>query len=196
MANERVNKVVLGNEVLVDLTDSTVNPNVLLAGIKAYDASGQPITGQFTPSYHITLHQSQYDQLSQQEKMADENFFYIDDTTTISASIDDAHTSSGTVWSSSKVNLEIGGVATRVTTIEAILNKEKITTGVQCAVGDTSCVIQDSAIHTTSIIDPYFDNASETAPSNRHTTTIEGQVTVTFDALEEATTVLLRITNP
>ena len=108
MAN---NKVVLGNEVLIDLTDSTVNPNVLLAGYKAYDASGNAITGEFSPSYHITLTQAQYNQLSQTEKMADENFFYITDAVVVGADIDDTTTSTTKVWSSSKVNTELGNKA-------------------------------------------------------------------------------------
>ena len=40
MANEKPNKVIYGGNTLIDLTDSTINPNVLLAGYKAYDASG------------------------------------------------------------------------------------------------------------------------------------------------------------
>lgn len=121
MANEKVNKVVLGNEVLIDITDSTVNPNVLLAGYKAYDASGNAITGSFSPSYHITLTQAQYDLVSQQEKMADENFFYITDAVVVGADIDDTTTSSSKVWSSSKTNSEISSVNT------AQNNKHKVT---------------------------------------------------------------------
>ena len=45
MANTTVNKVVLGNEVLLDLTADTVTPSSLMAGYTAHDASGSPITG-------------------------------------------------------------------------------------------------------------------------------------------------------
>lgn len=40
-----VNKVVLGNRTLIDLTAVTVTPEVLLDGYTAYDASGNLITG-------------------------------------------------------------------------------------------------------------------------------------------------------
>ena len=128
MAN---NKVLLGNEVLIDLTDSTVNPNVLLAGYKAYDASGNAITGEFSPSYHITLTQAQYDQLSQTEKMADENFFYITDAVVVGADIDDTTTSTTSVWSSSKTNIELGNKAntTDVNNKHKVTSKQVSTTG-------------------------------------------------------------------
>lgn len=45
MAN---NKVVLGNETLIDLTEDTVSANNLLAGATAHDASGQQVTGNVT----------------------------------------------------------------------------------------------------------------------------------------------------
>ncbi len=35
-----VNKVIYGNQIVIDITDSTVNPNVLLAGYKAYGDNG------------------------------------------------------------------------------------------------------------------------------------------------------------
>lgn len=45
MAN---NKVVLGNETLIDLTNDTVNANNLLAGETAHDASGNQVRGNVT----------------------------------------------------------------------------------------------------------------------------------------------------
>ena len=45
MAN---NKVVLGNETLIDLTEDTVSANNLLAGATAHDASGNQVTGNVT----------------------------------------------------------------------------------------------------------------------------------------------------
>lgn len=45
MANEKVNKVVLGNETLIDLTSDTVTANSLLSGATAHDASGEQIQG-------------------------------------------------------------------------------------------------------------------------------------------------------
>lgn len=45
-----VNKVVLGNRTLIDLTAVTVTPEVLLEGYTAYDASGNLITGTYAPT--------------------------------------------------------------------------------------------------------------------------------------------------
>ena len=102
-----INKVVYGNQVLIDITDSTVNPNTLLAGYKAYGANGQPVNGALQLSYHITLHQAQYDTLSEAEQMADENWFYIDDVKIVGAELDDSSISPAKVWSSQKTNNEI-----------------------------------------------------------------------------------------
>ena len=98
-----VNQVIFGNQIVIDITDSTVNPNTLLAGYKAYGANGEQVTGNVELSYHITLHKAQYDQLSEQEKLADENFFYIDDINLISAEIDDNTYDENKVWSSLKL---------------------------------------------------------------------------------------------
>ena len=43
------NKVVFGNEVLIDLTADTVTAEKLVAGYTAHDASGEQITGAYTP---------------------------------------------------------------------------------------------------------------------------------------------------
>lgn len=40
-----VSKVVLGNQTVMDITDSTVDANSLLSGKKAYGANGEPIIG-------------------------------------------------------------------------------------------------------------------------------------------------------
>ena len=45
MANTTVNKVVLGNETLLDLTADTVTPQTLYLGTTAHDASGAAIVG-------------------------------------------------------------------------------------------------------------------------------------------------------
>ena len=45
MANTTVNKVVLGNETLLDLTADTITPADLAQGVTAHDASGASITG-------------------------------------------------------------------------------------------------------------------------------------------------------
>lgn len=41
-------KIVLGNEVLIDLTGDTITPDKLLTGITAHDAKGDEITGSCT----------------------------------------------------------------------------------------------------------------------------------------------------
>jgi hypothetical protein len=43
--NTPVNKVVLGNQTLMDLTSDTVTPETLALGTTAHDASGAPIVG-------------------------------------------------------------------------------------------------------------------------------------------------------
>lgn len=45
MANEKVNKVVLGNETLVDLTDATATADKILNGYTAYGSDGNKLTG-------------------------------------------------------------------------------------------------------------------------------------------------------
>ena len=45
MANEKVNKVVLGNETLVDLTDATASADKILTGYTAYGSDGNKLTG-------------------------------------------------------------------------------------------------------------------------------------------------------
>ena len=46
MANQYVNKVIYGNDTLVDLTSDTIAANKLLTGYTAHDKSGAPITGE------------------------------------------------------------------------------------------------------------------------------------------------------
>lgn len=48
MANEYVNKVVLGSSTLIDLTADTVTPSALMQGYTAHDKSGALITGTAT----------------------------------------------------------------------------------------------------------------------------------------------------
>lgn len=45
MANQYVNKVVIGGETKIDLTGDTVTTSTLLSGTTAHDKSGAPITG-------------------------------------------------------------------------------------------------------------------------------------------------------
>ena len=45
MANQYVNKVIIGNEVKIDLTGDDITAEKLAKGIKAHDKSGAPIVG-------------------------------------------------------------------------------------------------------------------------------------------------------
>lgn len=45
MANQYVNKVIVGTEVKLDLTQDDITPDKLAKGIKAHDKSGAPIVG-------------------------------------------------------------------------------------------------------------------------------------------------------
>lgn len=48
MANEYINKVVLGNETLIDLTGDDISASDVLSGKKAHLPSGAPVTGTCT----------------------------------------------------------------------------------------------------------------------------------------------------
>ena len=48
MANQYVNKVIIGSEVKLDLTQDDITPDKLAAGIQAHDKSGAPIVGSST----------------------------------------------------------------------------------------------------------------------------------------------------
>ena len=90
----------------------------------------------------------------------------------------------------------IDEVEGRVDTIETALAKEKMSSKVTCAIGATSATITDASIATTSIIYPYFENASGDAMAYTNITVTTGQAVVSFDALVEATDVYVKITNP
>ena len=48
MANQYVNKIIVGGETKLDLTGDTVTPEALANGVKAHDKSGAPIVGTST----------------------------------------------------------------------------------------------------------------------------------------------------
>lgn len=48
--NTYVNKVVFGNDTLLDLTSDTVTANDVVSGVTFHDKTGAPLTGQFSPS--------------------------------------------------------------------------------------------------------------------------------------------------
>lgn len=45
MANQYKNKVIYGNQILIDLTQDTITADKLLVGYTAHDATGATITG-------------------------------------------------------------------------------------------------------------------------------------------------------
>ena len=59
-----VNKVVFGEEILIDLTSDTVTPETLLEGYTAHDKSGKPITGTATRGGRIWKDENGYVHLS------------------------------------------------------------------------------------------------------------------------------------
>ena len=72
-----VNKVNYGNQVVIDISDSTVSPSTLLEGIKAYGANGDPVTGTLKLAYHITLTPEQYLELTPEERKASDCWYYL-----------------------------------------------------------------------------------------------------------------------
>lgn len=62
-------------------------------------------------------------------------------------------------------------------------------------VGDTTLTFNDANIHTTSIIDEYYQNTSNMPPKVTARSVAEGQYVITVDALDEATDVKLWLRN-
>ena len=70
------------------------------------------------------------------------------------------------------------------------------TSPVSCLTGDTDVTITNSAIHTISTIDIYYETASGNPITYTSAVVTEGQIVITFaSALEEAASIKLRITN-
>ena len=68
------------------------------------------------------------------------------------------------------------------------------TTPVSCLVGDTTCTITNSAIHTTSTIKAYSETSSGTPVGYKKIVATEGQAVITFaSALTEAANIKLQI---
>ena len=67
------------------------------------------------------------------------------------------------------------------------------TDSVTCSAGATTCVIQDAQITADSVVDPYSQNASGTLINITNIAVTTGQAVLTFDALEEATSIKLNI---
>ena len=60
MANQYVNKVIIGKEVKLDLTADSVTPDKLAKGITAHDKTGAPITGTSTKDVDSTEGKTAY----------------------------------------------------------------------------------------------------------------------------------------
>ena len=70
------------------------------------------------------------------------------------------------------------------------------TTPVSCLVGDTTCTITNSAIHTTSTIKAYSETSSGTPVGYEKIVVTEGQAVITFaSALTEAANIKLNVLN-
>ena len=70
-----------------------------------------------------------------------------------------------------------------------------ISSAVNAAVGDTSCTISNSAITTTSMLEPFASNSSGNIVSITNMTASAGSVKIYFPALTEATSFKVRISN-
>lgn len=69
------------------------------------------------------------------------------------------------------------------------------TTPASCAIGDTTCTIQDAALTSTSIVEPYAETSSGTLLTCTSIVVGNGQAVLTFPALTEAADIRLKVTN-
>lgn len=192
MANEKVNKVILGNETLIDLTGDTVSANSLLAGATAHDARGEQITGNVSVPTDLddlgdvsitTPTEGQalvYDSTNDEWVNGDvegDSIIYMTKAEYEQITPEQDQLYGITDWDASEpLKVTWSGSVSRL-------------------VGDTSVTITDSAIATTSVIEPFMDSASGKSFAPDTTTVTTGQVVYTFSALTEATTFKVRITN-
>ena len=83
----------------------------------------------------------------------------------------------------------------RIDDVEETLDKTHYSSAVSCAIDDTTCTIADANITTSSLIEPFYSNTSGDNVVIKNQTVTTGQVVLTFDALLEATSFSVRITN-
>ena len=78
MANQYKNKVVFGEDTLIDISGDTVDAAHLLSGYTAHDKSGAPITGTFTQdvTYTVTQNLTSVDSSFEGSKAISGNSFY------------------------------------------------------------------------------------------------------------------------
>lgn len=142
---------------------------------------------------NITLTQAQYDQLSQAQKEDLTKVYYITDGSS-TGNLSDMGDVSITTPSNGQF-LRYNNTSGKWENSTYTVNLPVWTTSVTGQIGDTSVTIQNSAIHTTSIIEPFADNGTNTPMAPPTQTVTEGQCVLGFDALEAATSFVLRVTN-
>ncbi len=95
-------------------------------------------------------------------------------------------------------NLEVGGAASITGNLTvASVNGEtvKYSSSVNAVVGDTTCIITDSSITTTSLIEPFSSNSTGDTIAIKNIEVAAGKAVLTFKALTVDTSFRLRITN-
>jgi len=197
MANEKVNKVVLGNETLIDLTGDTVNANNLLAGATAHDNRGEQIQGA----------------VSVPEELNDLN-----DVDLSSPTLGDSLFHDGTEWVNKNLMVEVTkaeydalvanneddpNVDYHITDIDVAEAYYVETSGQTALTGATSLTFTNSHIKPTADIRILAEPASckvSTNPQYKVSAKLSsvgnGTATITFPALAENTTFWLLIECP
>lgn len=106
-----------------------------------------------------------------------------------------SYTNTTSGLSATNVQDAIDEVDGRLDTAESKLSSVKISSAVSCVTGDTSATIQDAAIATTSIIEPFIDDGTGVPIPATSITTTTGQTVIAFAALERGANIKVRITN-
>ena len=147
-----------------------------LPGITVYDEEIK----EYIEEKSVDLTYAEYQALPS-SKYSDNVHYHITDVTPLAGTdINDSIVAPNKAWSSQKINAEF--------------NKVTYSDTVSCAVGDTSCTIQNENITTSSLVEPF---CTSTTPINIVSiTTTEGQVVIEFKkALTVAVDFTVRITN-
>ena len=76
------NKVIFGEEVLIDLTSDTVTAGTLLSGYTAHDSTGSQITGTYDPTSSVSYQEKSITpSSSEQIVMPDSGYNYLSKVT-------------------------------------------------------------------------------------------------------------------
>ena len=187
--NPNVNKVVYGNQTVMDITDTTAQAADVASGEVFYTASGARTvgTGSFDSAVWgnitgdiddqtdlqgelakkvITLTKAQYDALSTAEKNDPKKVYFITDyeATGTYSEIDDTATAIDKLWSSSKISSELNST-TRIDDTTTAQNKTWSSTKISTEIdGKLSYSVNDAT--DTDIADadfiPYYDYSAST----------------------------------